>query len=202
MLFTECNFTTVMLWCSVCINRKQDARRWVSPESSVRLGLGKKGPLVWEGRCVLVFEVTDDRSFPHRNWFSFLFSFKSSSEMFIQCWNHLKTCGSCSLWSSGNNTQQCIYIFHSLSTVCLFIALIPTLSSSLIPTTTLTLRTNKWNGLISAGSAKHHRLTFTVQGSPESPQAPEGQGAVAKCLPTGCCLIDLMYQHRVENHHR
>lgn len=100
------------------------------------------------------------------------------------------------LWSSGNNTQRCIYIFHGLSIVCLFIALIPTLSSSLILTTTPVLRTNKWKGLISVSAAKHHRLTFTAQGSGRSGRAPEGRGAGAQCLPTGRRLIDLIYQHR------
>lgn len=47
------------------------------------------------------------------------------------------------------------------------------LSSSLILTTTAALRTNKWKGLISVGGAKHHRLTFTVQGSGRSAQGPD-----------------------------
>lgn len=83
----------------------------------------------------------------------------------------------CGLWSSGNKTRRCIYIFHGPSIVCLFIALIPSLSSSLILTTTLALRTNKWKGLISVGGAKHHRLTFTVQGSGRSARAPEDWGS-------------------------
>lgn len=63
------------------------------------------------------------------------------------------------------------------STVCLLIALIQSPSSSLILTTTPAPRTNKWKGLISVCGAKHHRLTFTVQGSGRSARAPEGRGA-------------------------
>lgn len=76
--------------------------------------------------------------------------------------------------------------------VCLLTALIQTLSSSLILTTTPALRTNKWKGLISVSSAKHHRLTFTEHGSGWRTWAPEGHRA--GCLPTGRSLIDVSAQ--------
>lgn len=75
---------------------------------------------------------------------------------------------SCSLWSSGNNTCWCIYIICGQPIVCLLNALILSCSSSLILTITRAPRTNKWQGLISVCAAKHHRLTFTVQGSAQS----------------------------------
>lgn len=76
--------------------------------------------------------------------------------------------------------------------VCLLTALIQTLSSSLILTTTPALRTNKWKGLISVSGAKHHRLTFTEHGSGWRAWAPEGHRA--GCLPTGRSLIDVSAQ--------
>lgn len=65
----------------------------------------------------------------------------------------------------GNNARRCIYIFHCPTFVYLFIALILSLFSSLILTTTRAMRTNKWKGSISSADAKDHRLTFRVQGS-------------------------------------
>lgn len=90
----------------------------------------------------------------------------------IMC--HINSCSCCveSLKRWKQSSAAHLHFPH----VCLFVALILTPSSSLILTSTRALRTNKWTGLISATGAKHHRLTFTEQGSSEGTGPPEAEG--------------------------